>query len=184
MDLLADDRSQGRHDTKWWHRAALLLSAFVLIATVTSANALEAPSGNPILVLDGDITVSNAPDGTAVFDLEMIEALGTFEIVTETPWTDGYIRFEGVRARDLLASVGAQGKSVHAVAINDYTVDIPIADFKKYDVILAYRANGKRMRIRDKGPLWVIYPWAKHPELQDEVHHARSIWQVKRLIIK
>lgn len=162
--------------------AVFFFLAFVLIWTPVKA--LEAPSESLVLTLDGEITESNTPEGTAVFDLAMIEALGTMEIVTETPWTDGNVRFEGVRVRDLLAAVGAQGTSVQAAAINDYAIEIPIADFNKYDVILAFRVDGKRMRVRDKGPLWIIYPWDKHPELRDEIHHSRSIWQLKRLTVK
>lgn len=159
-----------------------LVLALVLVANPVSA--LEKPSGGIILTVDGKITITNGPDGQAVFDRAMIEAMDVGEIITETPWTDGAVRFEGVRVRDLLAAVGAEGSTVHAIAINDYAVEIPIADFNDYDVILAYRANGKTMRIRDKGPLWVIYPWNEKPELRDEVHHTRSIWQLKRMTVK
>ena len=164
--------------------AVLFILAFVLTFTVRPALALESPRGTPLLTLDGNISITNASGGTAVFDAAMFEAMETVEIVTDTPWTDGSIRFEGVRARDVLSAVGAQGSSVHAIAINDYAVDIPVEDFDNYDVILAYLADGERMGIRDKGPLWVIYPWTKHPELRNEVHHARSIWQLKRITVK
>ncbi len=171
-----------RRDWRGWLASSFL--ALVLMWTVAPAHALEAPGGAVILTVDGKITVTNASDGTATFDRAMIEALGVTEIVTETPWTDGPIRFEGARVSDLLTAVGAQGTSVHAIAINDYGVDIPISDFQNYDVIIAYRANGKTMRIRDKGPLWVIYPWDDMPKLRDEVHHGRSIWQLKHLTVK
>lgn len=183
----SNEKSAGPAPT--WHRdwRGWLASSFLALAliwTVAPAHALEAPGGPVILTVDGKITVTNASDGTATFDRAMIEALGVTEIVTETLWTDGPIRFEGARVRDLLTAVGAQGTSVHAIAINDYGVDIPISDFQDYDVIMAYRANGKTMRIRDKGPLWIIYPWDDMPELRDEVHHERAIWQLKRLTVK
>ena len=32
--------------------------------------------------------------------------------------------------------------------------------------------------MRERGPLWVIYPWSQHPELDDRIHRQRSIWQL------
>lgn len=37
------------------------------------------------------------------------------------------------------------------------------------------------MSVRDKGPLWVIYPYDSDPALQSEVTYARSIWQLVRI---
>jgi hypothetical protein len=34
------------------------------------------------------------------------------------------------------------------------------------------------MSVRDKGPLWVIYPYDAVPEYKSERIYARSIWQL------
>ncbi len=86
--------------------------------------------------------------------------------------------------RDLLAVVGAQGGTLHAVAINDYAVELPAADAQDYDVLVAYRMNGAAMSVRDKGPLWVIYPISQHPELEGPDTDAKMIWQLRELTVQ
>ncbi|MBL4666572.1 MAG: molybdopterin-dependent oxidoreductase, partial [Sneathiella sp.] len=78
----------------------------------------------------------------------------------------------------------ATGNTLKATAINDYSVDIPVEDIQKHDVIIAYKMNGKFMSIRDKGPLWVIYPWSDTPSLRSELYHSRSIWQLIEISIE
>ena len=85
---------------------------------------------------------------------------------------------------ELLRAIGGRGETLRAVAINDYSVTIPTTDLQTYPVLLAIKRDGEYMRIRDKGPLWIIYPWSDYPELRTEVYHARSIWQLKLIIVQ
>jgi hypothetical protein len=141
--------------------SALLLTQ---LAPLRSAE-LAPPGGPPILTISGAITQTNAP-GEAVFDREMLEALGYETIVTKTPWYDGKASFAGVRLDQLLALVGASGKSVTAHALNDYVTVIPMEDFARYGVILALKKDGAYMSIREKGPLFIMYPFDSTRELQ------------------
>jgi len=84
----------------------------------------------------------------------------------------------------LMAAVGARGKTVRAVALNDYAITIPVEDFARHGVILALKRDGQYMPIRDKGPLFVIYPYDSKPELKTQIYYARSAWQVKRLEVQ
>ncbi|MFQ1877342.1 hypothetical protein ACK36J_07910 [Aeromonas veronii] len=34
------------------------------------------------------------------------------------------------------------------------------------------------MTLRNKGPLWIIYPLSDHPELNKELYHSRMVWQL------
>ena len=158
----------------------------LLTAGLTSASlsfGLEAPEGRVILTVSGDISETNVGD-TAVFDHAMLEALEGRVTVTRTPWHDQQMTFEGPLARALLEAVGAEeGERVRAIALNDYEVSIPVEDFYAYDVILATHANGSRMSVREHGPVFVIYPFDAHPELNQETIYSRSAWQVNRLII-
>jgi hypothetical protein len=125
-----------------------------------------------------------APAVPREFTLPSLEALGALSVRTATPWTDGVQEFTGVRLRDLLAAVGAQGRTLAMTALNDYTVEIPAADARSYDVIVAYRRNGAAMSVRDRGPLWIIYPLDHHAELRDAEHQARMIWQLRRIDVR
>ncbi len=164
--------------------ARFIVLAFIcLLPAAAVAESLPQPSGKVILTVSGNIRNTNG-DGVAEFDRAMLEALGMTELQTSTEWTTGRLIFEGVLARDLLEAVGADGTAAHAVALNDYAVEIPLADFRDYPVILALKMDGKYMRVRDKGPIWVVYPHEQYDELKAEAIQPRWIWQLRRLEIQ
>ena len=156
------------------------LAAALSFCVVASADAgvLPRPSGKVILRVTGNIANTNAP-GTAEFDLAMLEELGVVQMVTHPPWTEGEVRFSGVPAAKLMEAVGGKTEKVDAVALNDYRAEIPASDFEAYGPILATRVDDTPLRVRDKGPVWVIYPWSANPQIDNIEFHSRSIWQVK-----
>jgi len=167
---------------KWLTMTKALRLGLICAATVFAFNATagEATIGRVILQISGAITNTNG-DGVMRFDRAGLEALGMHDITTQTPWTEGMATFTGVRASDLMAYVGASGSRIRAIALNDYAVEIPVVDFDAYDVILALEKDGEVLSIRDRGPLWVIYPWSALPDLQNELYYSRSIWQLREL---
>nr|WP_255522161.1 molybdopterin-binding protein [Paracoccus sp. NBH48] len=80
-----------------------------------------------------------------------------------------------------MTDAGIDEGTVSAVAINDYAVQIPVDEVTADYPIVAFQQNGQAMSVRDKGPLWVIYPYDSDPALQSEVTYARSIWQLVRI---
>ncbi|MFM7446066.1 MAG: oxidoreductase, partial [Tabrizicola sp.] len=56
-----------------------------------------------------------------------------------------------------------------------------VSDAVEGGPILAYLQNGEPMSVREKGPLWVVYPYDLKAEYQTEVTFSRSIWQLVRL---
>ena len=46
------------------------------------------------------------------------------------------------------------------------------------------KRNGEYMPIRDKGPLFIIYPYDGNPELKNQKYYSRSVWQVARIDVK
>mgnify|MGYP003649708220 CR=1 FL=1 len=154
------------------------------IAVLSSqAIALEVPEGPVILVVSGKVGLPNVGD-EAHFDKAMLEALGLHETITRTPWHDGVMRFSGPLGRAILEAAGAEGENARVIALNEYAATVPISDFENYDVILAMQADGKVLRIRDQGPLFVIYPFDKHSELLNEEIFSRSVWQVARIDVE
>jgi hypothetical protein len=144
---------------------------------------LPPPVGRVILSIGGNISETNAGD-RAEFDRSMLEALGMHGLTTSTPWTRGPQHFEGVLMSDLLRRVGASGKSVLAAALNDYMVEIPMEHFERYPVLLALKHNGEFMRIREKGPLWLIYPRDDYQELGARSMNRFWIWQLEQLTVQ
>ena len=92
--------------------------------------------------------------------------------------------FRGVRMQDLLRHVGARGKTIEATALDLYKVAIPMSDFDNEDVILALEIDGRKLRVRDRGPAWIIYPFSSRPDLDNEIIHSRSIWQLVSLNVR
>ncbi|SIN77374.1 molybdopterin-dependent oxidoreductase [Vannielia litorea] len=159
---------------------SLAIAAFA--ALPLAAQELAAPEGEVILTLSGEIATTNAGD-TAQFDLAMLEALGTETIETTTIWTEGTNTFEGVSLKALAEAAGFEGGTLRATAINDYAVEIPVTDAVEGGPIVAYRMNGAEMSVRDKGPLWIVYPYDASAEYRTEVIYSRSIWQLDRIVV-
>ncbi|WP_420325598.1 molybdopterin-dependent oxidoreductase [Mameliella sp.] len=159
----------------------LLLAAS--LAGAALADDLPEPQGTVILTVDGSIAVTNG-EGKARLDLEMLRDIGETTITTETIWTAGTTEFTGVALNDLLDYLGAEGQEIDAQAINDYAVTVPITDAVEGGPILAYEMDGKTMSRREKGPLWLIYPYGSSSAYRTEVIYARSIWQLDRMTIR
>ncbi len=163
--------------------SAAALSSIALLSGPTFADTLPQPRDKVILTVSGSISITNESE-MARFDADMLAQIGNSTISTSTTWTDGKPRFTGILGRDLMKAVGASGSKVHAIAINDYKIDIPISDFNNYDVILATHMNGEKLSRRDKGPIWVVYPRDDHAELRNELTDSKSIWQLVKVVVE
>lgn len=163
----------------------LILSAMLAFTWLSTAQAgsLPQPAGKPILTISGNIANTNA-DSVAKFDRDMLESLGLVTVETHSPWYDGVTRFEGVSLKKLMEFVGAKGDTITATALNDYVSTLPMSDVDKFNVILAMKRDGNYMEVREKGPLFVIYPYDTSPELQTQTYYTRSAWQVAKLKVE
>ena len=162
-------------------RRSLLRNAALIVSILFmgAAAAQTTPATKPILTISGKVT------GEVVeFDREKLESLGMVMIETNTPWYKGPVKFEGVPLDKLMQSVGANGEKVVALALNDYSTEIPMEDFAKHKAILALKRDGEYMPVRDKGPLFIVYPYDQNQELRSQKYYSRSAWQVSRLIVK
>ena len=158
--------------------AALILALWPL--TALPAAALDAPKGPVVLTITGHIANANS-NGSATFDMAMLEALKGRNASMETPWTEGFTKFEGPLLRAVLEAAGAKGKALKIIALNDYAADVPMEDATELNSILAVKMNGEAMSVRDKGPLFLIYPFDEKPELYNEKYFSRSVWQIKQI---
>lgn len=155
------------------------LSILVCISLVSGLHAFAKDS--TVLTVAGAI---NAEQERVEFTLADLEAMGSTEIKTHTPWTEGQQTFTGVLFRKLLKSVGAQGQAVSAIALDEHRITIPWDEINEFPIIVAFKHNGEYMRIRDKGPLWIIYPLDDYPKLRTLDRESRMVWQLRTLIVK
>lgn len=159
-----------------------LLMLQLAISGAASACHLEKPKAAVILVVEGQITRCNS-GLEAQFDLAMLKALPKTVVKTQNPWEPGVATYEGVLLRDLLDFVDANGNDLSITALNDYRADLKLADTQSVDVILAYRRNGEYMPVRERGPLFVVFPFSETPALASEERYAQSVWQVSRIAV-
>lgn len=147
------------------------------------AFALDAPAGPVVLTVSGNVSQPNAGP-RAAFDMGMLERLPQHSLVAKTPWYAQARKFTGPLLRDVLAAAGAKGRTLRAIALNDYVVEIPAEDAARYDMIVARLLDDRPMPVREKGPLFIIYPFGDQPELRNAVYFSRSAWQLKTIDVR
>lgn len=151
-----------------------------LISSLAHAETFAPPQGEVIVTVQGAITAKNAPEGL-VLDLNQLKSLPQHSFTTSTIWTEGKPTFQGILLKDLMEAVGAYGTSVTITALDDYANTLPITDAKDDGPLLAYLMDGKTMSVREKGPLWLIYPFDQNADYRNEEVYAHSIWQIARI---
>lgn len=163
----------------------LFLAQGILLAAVFAlpSFAADKPAGKPVLTLSGKISQKNDGD-RFIFDMDMLEKLPQHSFTTKTPWFPQPRKFTGPLLRDVLAAAGASGETLQAFSLNDYKTSIPAQDAAKFDAIVARLIDDKAMSVREKGPLFIIYPFDDKSELQSQRYYSRSAWQLKAINIQ
>lgn len=154
--------------------------AATLAALTRRANA-QAPGLSFSLKL---VRPTNAGPTSHVYDPPTLLALGASKLTTHVPWDREAHQWEGVRLKRLLAEHQVAGRPLRVKALNDYVALIPWLDIEQYDPLLAWYRDGQPIRVRDKGPLLVIYPFAAHPELKRAEYTDRSVWHVNEVVVE
>lgn len=155
----------------------------LLLAVLVVAFALQV---NQASAADAVLIIENSVKGVSkTLTEEELLGMEVTIVNTENEFVDGITEFSGPLVRDVIGLIDNEDITiVTLIAANDYSVEVPIEDFAKYDVIFATFQNGVRLSPRDKGPIWVIYPMLDHPELQDRVYNDRLIWQLVKVSVK
>src|SRR5690606_24523018 len=156
---------------------AVLIATFIRPQDITVPAARSAASGVTVLTVE-------SRGQSFRFDMRALEALPQRTYKVTTPWYLRPVSFQGPLLRDVLAAAGAHGTRIEAVAVNDYTADIPFEHAEAYDVIVALRMDGKPMSPRDKGPLFVVYPYDRLPPEMREKSFDLSVWQLDGLRVR
>lgn len=163
-----------------------VVSTFMVLActgVLAQTTELPAPKGKVILTVTGALAKGDTPQGIG-FDAAMIDALPVHSIKTNSPWYKEAVTFSGPLLADVLKAVGAKGDSLAIKALNDYTVQVPASDAQQFKPILARKIDDKALSVREKGPLFLIYPFDAMPELKNDVYYSRSIWQISTIHVK
>lgn len=164
-------------------RKVFFQALLILVTFNTAVLADQDPPtrDNKILLAVAGILDGSETRQTITFDRAMLEGLPQRSFETTTIWTEGIQTFSGVSLRAVYDFLKISGKDLQASASNEYSVLIPASDIVEGGPIIAMMRNGKDMSLRNKGPLWIVYPYDNSIQYQTEVIYSRSIWQVTDL---
>ena len=150
----------------------------VAAANLTPGSPIPAPSGEVVLTITGDIDVKNVGD-TLQFDMATLEGLGLVKYTVDDPWLNATNTYTGILMSGLREFVGSSDSAgnIHIVALDDYAVDLAVADVEKWPILLATRTNGAYMNVEDAGPTRIIYPYHKY-SIDPLVYNDLWIWNL------
>lgn len=147
------------------------------------ADGVPAPEGKVLLTITGGET-TNVGDSLQL-DRAMLEQLGTVSLtVMDEQAMGGEHEFTGPLMADVLELAGAgDATTMHATAVNDYVIDVPVSDATDLPLVLATEMDGEPMSVADYGPLRFVYP-DEQLDLDPAVYDARWIWQLVELDLR
>jgi hypothetical protein len=145
---------------------------------------IPAPTGESMLMVTGKIGTQNSADSIQM-DLPTIESLGLVDYKVTDPFEKKPTTFRGVLMSTLLDlwKVDKDATTLEMVALNDYKVDVPISDLRKYPVIFAVQQDGQYMPVSTRGPAMLVYPY-DHFQFDRQKYDDYWIWQIKSINVK
>ena len=164
-------------------RAALF--AIVSVASV-SAGDDQAPEGPVVLTIAGNAAKTNRPsyderrdvffafhersfDAAFTFDLAMLDSLGKKEVHIEYENWPEPMSLSGPLLEDVLETAGCAPGPLATLALDGYATTITGEKRRAHEWIVVTRANGRRLAIGGRGPLWLVYdPPGDRPALREE----------------
>jgi hypothetical protein len=148
------------------------------------AHAERGGSADPV-VLTLRVLLKGQPEREITMSMAELAALPQHSYSTRTPWYARARKFTGPLLRELLRHHGIEGAAtLRAIALNNYKAELPVEDVMRHDVVLARLLDDKPMAIRDKGPLFIIYPFDANERLQSERYYNRCAWQLRTLEVR
>jgi hypothetical protein len=139
--------------------AAAGTPAGAIIPGTTALVPVPAPSGRPVLTING--AVSNHNEGDAVaFDLPALDAMATVTTRIHEPFVQKDLTFTGVPMITLVtrAGIATTATTLRLHALDDYKVELTVADIADPGVLLATKVDGTRIPVSAGGPIRLIFP--------------------------
>jgi len=165
----------------WWKS---VWGAVLFMMLPVMGNATD-PGSDASILLEVEVQSIAGEQGEAtLFKLEDLKAFPVVSFETETIWTEGVQHFTGVSLAALMGDLGVTEGTLVMQAVNDYIVEFPVSGAVEGGPIIAYELNGAPMTRRNKGPLWIVFPYDHDPGYQTEEVFSQSIWQLVRITIE
>jgi hypothetical protein len=153
-------------------------------AKLKPGDTIPAPTGEAILKVTGKIAAKNSGDSIQM-DMPTIESVGLVDYKVTDPFEKKATTFRGVLMSTLLDlwKVDKDATILEMIALNDYKVEVPISDLRKYPVIFATQQDGQYMPVATRGPAMLVYPY-DHFQFDRQKYDDFWIWQIKSVNVK
>jgi hypothetical protein len=152
--------------------------------TLKAGDKIPAPTGDVILTVTGKIGTTNSGNAI-VMDLPMIESVGLVDYKVKDPFENKDTIFRGPLMGNLLDlwQVAKEATTLHVVALDDYTVEVPLSDLRKYPVIFALQQDGQYMPVSTRGPAMLVFPYNDF-QFDQSVYNNYWAWQIKSIEVQ
>jgi hypothetical protein len=141
-----------------------------------------APQGKPLVTVTGRITATNA-DGALRLDQAALDRFGLLAMDVDDPWAKRRVTLQGFRLRDLVeeAKPAAGATTLHVTALDDYQIDLNLADVQADDIFLATRnGQGAALPVEDGGPTRVVFADGLAPRFSPDLW----IWNIETIEVR
>ncbi len=160
------------------HLGRLALGGFGAVAAQSVWSQALAANGATVL----SITPGTGLPAVDFSDADLM-SLPQVSFETTTIWTEGVKTFSGPALTSVLSAAGVEevGSVIRLTALNDYIVEMDRALIEPAAPIIANRIDGDPFGVRDKGPLWLIFPYDSDDRYRTEVIFGVSVWQLRSI---
>jgi len=169
------------------------------VGVLHAGSAVPPPVGDVILEIDGKIASKNGPgtsiadrtaskdrSGTLLLDVQTLEQVGLIRYSVDDPWLKRDVSYTGVLLSDLVAMTqpAPAATTLHLVALDDYEVDIALADVERWPIMLATRLDGKPMAVANGGPTRIVFPYGLVTGIDELKYKDLWMWNIKTLTFR
>lgn len=148
-------------------------------ATLRFGQRIPLPTEKPVFTMTGKISAPNK-GSTLVFDRRTVERVGVHQVRLYEPWTKENLDFRGVWLQDLITVAGVEPGALrlHIVALDDFAVDLTLADIRAGGIMLATRAgDGSMIPIDKGGPTRIVFM----DGVKSGANPDRWVWSIKSI---
>jgi hypothetical protein len=156
------------------------------------------PANDPVLEIEGKIRTSNNDgvatntklsrneSGSLVLDLETLERLPLVRYSVEDPWLKREVTYTGVLVSDLVRLAGPVpgATTLHLLALDDYEVDIALADVDRWPIMLATQLDGQHMPVSKGGPTRIAFPYGLVGGIDELKYKDLWIWNIETITVR
>ena len=151
------------------------------IGSPVLADGPERVALQPVQFAEATLVVIDSAGTETVYTPADIEALGTYRMVTATPWRETPAVFDGGLLQDLLTRHGLDGvPAIRVIAENEFESILEREVWQAAPVLLATRVDGSPHSRRTRGPIQFVVSMEDYND-SDVIAERHLVWMASRI---